>query len=386
MKYRRLGRSGLKVSEISLGSWLTYGGYVERENAVNSIKTAYDLGINFFDTANVYEKGAAEELVGKALKAYPRESYVLATKAFWPMGEGPNDRGLRASIYGAGECQPEVNSIKTAYDLGINFFDTANVYEKGAAEELVGKALKAYPRESYVLATKAFWPMGEGPNDRGLSRKHITEQANASLKRLGHDYVDIFYCHRHDPETPLEETLRAIDDLVRQGKVLYVGVSEWQASQIAEAIGVADRYLLDRIVVNQPIYNMFERYIEKEVMPLSERVGIGQVVFSPLAQGLLTGKYTSASDIPQDSRAAKLDWMRKGITEEKIAKVQQLEGVAKELGISVGNLALAWILRKDNVASALVGASRPEQVTENAKASGIVLSEDVQERIEDILK
>ncbi|GIO56611.1 aldo/keto reductase family protein [Paenibacillus cellulositrophicus] len=312
MKYRRLGRSGLKVSEISLGSWLTYGGYVERENAVNS--------------------------------------------------------------------------IKTAYDLGINFFDTANVYEKGAAEELVGKALKAYPRESYVLATKAFWPMGEGPNDRGLSRKHITEQANASLKRLGHDYVDIFYCHRHDPETPLEETLRAIDDLVRQGKVLYVGVSEWQASQIAEAIGVADRYLLDRIVVNQPIYNMFERYIEKEVMPLSERVGIGQVVFSPLAQGLLTGKYTSASDIPQDSRAAKLDWMRKGITEEKIAKVQQLEGVAKELGISVGNLALAWILRKDNVASALVGASRPEQVTENAKASGIVLSEDVQERIEDILK
>ncbi|GGA30205.1 aldo/keto reductase family protein [Paenibacillus physcomitrellae] len=312
MKYRRLGGSGLKVSEISLGSWLTYGGYVERENAVNS--------------------------------------------------------------------------IKTAYDLGINFFDTANVYEKGAAEELVGKALKEYPRESYVLATKAFWPMGEGPNDRGLSRKHITEQANASLKRLGHDYVDIFYCHRHDPETPLHETLRAIDDLVRQGKVLYVGVSEWQASQIAEALGVADRYLLDRIVVNQPIYNMFERYIEKEIIPLSERSGIGQVVFSPLAQGLLTGKYTSASDIPQDSRAAKLDWMRKGISEEKINKVHQLEGIAKELGISVGNLALAWILRQNNVASALVGASRPEQVTENAKASGIELSEDVLNRIEDILK
>ncbi|WP_138493726.1 aldo/keto reductase family protein [Paenibacillus pinistramenti] len=312
MKYRRLGGSGLKVSEISLGSWLTYGGYVERENAVNS--------------------------------------------------------------------------IKTAYDLGINFFDTANVYEKGAAEELVGKALKAYPRESYVLATKAFWPMGEGPNDRGLSRKHVTEQVNASLKRLGHDYVDIFYCHRHDPETPLYETLRAIDDLVRQGKVLYVGVSEWQASQIAEALGVADRYLLDRIVVNQPIYNMFERYIEKEVMPLSARSGIGQVVFSPLAQGLLTGKYTSASDIPQDSRAAKLDWMRKGITEEKIAKVRQLEEVARELGVSVGNLALAWILRNDNVASALVGASRPEQVTENAKASGIELSADVLERIEEILK
>ncbi|GIP30147.1 voltage-gated potassium channel [Paenibacillus sp. J23TS9] len=312
MKYRRLGGSGLKVSEISLGSWLTYGGYVERENAVNS--------------------------------------------------------------------------IKTAYDLGINFFDTANVYEKGAAEVLVGETLKAYPRESYVLATKAFWPMGDGPNDRGLSRKHIMEQAHASLKRLNHDYVDIFYCHRHDPETPLDETLRALDDLVRQGKVLYVGVSEWQASQIAEAVGVADRYLLDRIVVNQPQYNMFQRYIEKEIMPLSERSGIGQVVFSPLAQGLLTGKYTSASDIPQDSRAAKLEWMRKGITEERISQVKQLEGIASELGISVGNLALAWILRNSNVASALVGASRPEQVTENAKASDVELSADVIDRIEEILK
>lgn len=312
MEYRRLGRTGLKVSEISLGSWLTYGGYVEKENAVRS--------------------------------------------------------------------------IETAYDLGINFFDTANVYEKGAAEELVGEALKAYPRESYVLATKAFWPMGDGPNDRGLSRKHVMEQVHASLKRLGHDYVDIFYCHRHDPETPLDETLRTIDDLVRQGKVLYVGVSEWQASQIAEALTVADRYLLDRIVVNQPIYNMFERYIEKEIMPLSERHGIGQVVFSPLAQGLLTGKYSSATDLPADSRAAKLDGMRKGITEEKIAKVRELEKIAAELGLSVGNLALAWILRKPVVASALVGASRPEQVIENAKASGVKLSEDVLSRIEEILK
>jgi voltage-dependent potassium channel beta subunit len=311
MKYRKLGGTGLKVSEISLGSWLTYGGYVERENAVNA--------------------------------------------------------------------------IKTAYDLGINFFDTANVYERGAAEELVGEALKAYPRESYVLATKVFGQMGDGPNDRGLSRKHIFEQANASLKRLGHDYVDIYYCHRYDTETPLEETLRALDDLVRQGKALYVGVSEWQASQMAEALGVADRYLLDRIVVNQPIYNMFERYIEKEVIPLGERSGIGQVVFSPLAQGLLTGKYTSASDIPEGSRAAKLEWMRKGITDEKIAKVRKLEGIAGELDIAVGNLALAWILRKSNVASALVGASSPEQVTENAKASGIELGEDVLKRIEEIL-
>jgi voltage-dependent potassium channel beta subunit len=312
MNYRKLGGTGLKVSEISLGSWLTYGGYVERENAVNA--------------------------------------------------------------------------IRTAYDLGINFFDTANVYERGGAEVLVGEALKAYPRESYVIATKVFWPMGEGPNDRGLSRKHVIEQANASLKRLGHDYIDIFYCHRHDPETPLHETLRAMDDLVRSGKVLYVGVSEWQASQIAEALGVADRYLLDRIVVNQPIYNMFERYIEKEIIPLSERSGIGQVVFSPLAQGLLTGKYTSTTEFPADSRASKIDWMGKGITEEKINKVRQLEAIAAELEISVGNLALAWILRQPNVASALVGASRPEQVTENAKASGITLSEDVLTQIETILK
>jgi len=312
MKYRKLGGTGLKVSEISLGSWLTYGGYVERENAVNS--------------------------------------------------------------------------IKTAYDLGINFFDTANVYERGAAEELVGQTLKSYPRDSYVLATKVFGSMGDGPNDRGLSRKHIMEQADASLKRLGHDYIDIYYCHRYDDETPLVETLRAMDDLVRQGKVLYVGVSEWQASQMAEALGAADRLLLDRIVVNQPKYNMFERYIEKEIIPLGERSGIGQVVFSPLAQGLLTGKYTSDSDIPADSRAAKLEWVRNGITGEKIEKVRQLEGVAGELDLSVGNLALAWILRQRNVASALIGASRPEQVTENAKASGIEFNEETLNRIEEILK
>jgi voltage-dependent potassium channel beta subunit len=312
MNYRKLGRTGLKVSEISLGSWLTYGGYVERENAVKS--------------------------------------------------------------------------IRKAYDLGINFFDTANVYERGAAEELMGAVLREFPRESYVLATKVFWPMGDGPNDRGLSRKHIMEQAHASLKRLGHDYVDIYYCHRHDPETPLDETLRAMDDLVRQGKVLYVGVSEWTAAQMAEALAIADKYLLDRIVVNQPVYNMFNRYIEKEVIPLGERRGIGQVVFSPLAQGLLTGKYKSADDIPADSRAAKLDWVKKGITADKIGKVRRLSDVASELGITVAQLALAWILRQPNVASALVGASRPEQVEENAKASGVELSADVLERIEEILK
>ncbi|GAA3409081.1 aldo/keto reductase family protein [Paenibacillus hodogayensis] len=312
MKYRKLANTGLKVSEISLGSWLTYGGYVERDNAVNS--------------------------------------------------------------------------IRRAYDLGINFFDTANVYERGAAEVVVGETLQAYSRESYVLATKVFWPMGEGPNDRGLSRKHVFEQLHASLKRLNTDYVDIYYCHRFDPETPVEETLRTIDDFIRQGKVLYAGVSEWTAAQMAQALGVADRYLLDRIVVNQPVYNMFNRYIEKEVIPFGTNHGIGQVVFSPLAQGLLTGKYKAADQIPADSRAGRLEGMRKGITEEKIAKVGQLSAIAEELGLSVGQLAIAWILRQPNVASALVGASRPDQVDENAAASGVGLSSDVIERIETILQ
>jgi voltage-dependent potassium channel beta subunit len=311
MKYRKLGLSGLKVSEISLGSWLTYGGYVERENAVNSIHKAYELGVNFFDTANVYERGEAEKVVGEVLKNYPRHSYVLATKVF-------------------------------------------------------GK-------------------MGDGPNDKGLSRKHIFEQLHASLQRLGTDYVDVYYCHRYDPETPIEETLRALDDLVTQGKALYIGVSEWTATQMAQALAVADKYLLDKIIVNQPIYNLFNRYIEKEVIPLGEKQGIGQVVFSPLAQGLLTGKYKSVSDIPQDSRAAKLDNFRKGLTEENIAKVQQLEAVAADLNISIGNLALAWILRQPNVSSALVGASRPAQVEDNVKASDMTLSSEVLERVEAIM-
>ncbi|NLN45655.1 MAG: aldo/keto reductase, partial [Clostridiaceae bacterium] len=211
MKYRKLGSAGVRVSEISLGSWLTYGNAVENETATRTI-----------------------------------------------------DR---------------------AYELGINSFDTANGYARGEAEKVVGAALAKYPRESYVLATKVFFPMGEGPNDRGLSRKHIMESAHASLKRLDKDYVDILYCHRFDPETPLTETLRALDDLVRQGKVLYVGISEWTAAQIQEAMRVADRLLLDRIVVNQPLYNMLDRNIEDEIIPVSRQVGIGQVVFSPLAQG-----------------------------------------------------------------------------------------------------
>ncbi|QAY65361.1 aldo/keto reductase family protein [Paenibacillus protaetiae] len=310
VQYRSLGASGLKVSEISLGSWLTYGGYVERENAVLSIRKAYELGINFFDTANVYAKGEAERVVGETLQDYERSSYVLATK-----------------VYGK---------------------------------------------------------IGDGPNDRGLSRKHVIESVNASLKRLGHDYIDILYSHRFDVNTPLEETLRAFDDLVRQGKVLYIGVSEWTAAQITEAFAIADKYLLDKIVVNQPIYNLFERYIEKEIIPLGEKKGFGQVVFSPLAQGILTGKYTAGS-IPADSRAEKQDNFKNKLTEEKLAKVALLQDIAREQGITVSQLSLAWILRQPNVASALVGASRPEQVEENAQASGILLDEETIARISNVL-
>lgn len=314
MKYRKLGRTGLKVSEISFGSWMTYGHTVGE-----------DIGAKLIDKA---------------------------------------------------------------FELGINFIDTANVYEQGEAEKMLGSVLPRYPRESYVLATKAFWPMGEGPNDRGLSRKHVYEQLNASLKRLKQDYVDIFYCHRYDPETPVEETLRTIEDFVRQGKVLYVGVSEWTGAQIEEALRIADRYLLDRIVVNQPQYNMFYRHIEADVLPVSEKNGISQVVFSPLAQGVLTGKYRLGSELPAGSRASDPKtnmWIKGFLTESHLQKVEQLEAIAKELDLTLSSLALAWVLRHGSVASALVGATKLSQLEENVKASGVVLPQEVLDRIEAVL-
>ena len=228
--------------------------------------------------------------------------------------------------------------------------------------------------------------MGEGPNDRGLSRKHIMEQCNASLQRLGHDYVDLYYCHRYDPDTPLYETLRALDDLVRQGKVLYIGVSEWSPAQIAEALHIADKRLLDRLVINQPIYNMLNRYIEKEIIPQGEQHGVGQVVFSPLAQGVLSGKYQKGEDIPADSRAAEnYRVISRFLNDESLDRVAELQDVAAKEELSLSQLAIAWILRQENVSSALIGASRPEQVEENVKASGVKLSEDALERIETIL-
>ncbi|HAI52910.1 MAG TPA: aldo/keto reductase [Firmicutes bacterium] len=313
MKYRKLGRSGLKVSEISLGSWLTYGKSVEEERAIKT--------------------------------------------------------------------------IRRAYELGVNSFDSANVYERGEGERVMAKALRVFPRESYIITTKAFWPMGDGPNDRGLSRKHVFEQLHASLKRMELDYVDIFYCHRYDPETPVEETLRTIDDLVRQGKVLYVGVSEWTAAQIEEAVRIADRYLLDRIVVNQPVYNMLNRYIEKEVIPVCAKHGIGQIVFSPLAQGVLTGRYRGGR-IPEGSRAAnpEINEFIKGLLEAGVLqKVDALQDLAEEAGMTLVEMALAWVLRQPNVASALVGASRPEQIEANVKAVDVELSQELLEKIEEIL-
>jgi aryl-alcohol dehydrogenase-like predicted oxidoreductase len=312
VEYRRLGGSGIKVSEIGLGSWLTYGVGVEAERAV--------------------------------------------------------------------EC------VKAAWDLGVSFYDTANVYGRGAAERAVGEALRGYDRSAYVLATKVFFPMGDGPNDRGLSRKHITEQCDASLRRLGTDYIDLYQCHRYDVNTPLEETLRTLDDLVRRGKVLYIGVSEWTADQIADALRVAGELGLDRIVSNQPEYSILQRKIEPAVLPLSVREGVGQVVWSPLAQGVLTGKYRPGQAHPAGSRAAS-DAMggsiRHWLTDEVLTAVDRLRPLAEQAGLSMAQLALAWVLREPGISSAIIGASRPEQIADNCAAAGIRLDDDLVERIDE---
>ncbi|MBC8139181.1 MAG: aldo/keto reductase family protein [Fibrella sp.] len=306
MQYRKLGKYGVKVSEVSLGSWLTYGGATEND----------------------------------------------AAKA----------------------C------IEKAYDLGINFFDTANGYARGKSEEVVGRVLSVYPRESYVLATKVFFPMGDGPNDRGLSRKHLFEQCHASLKRLNKEYIDLYQCHRYDTETPLEETLMALDDLVRQGKILYYGVSQWSAEQIENAVKIARERNLHPPVSNQPVYNAINRDLEKEVMPVCGREGIGLVVYSPLAQGLLTGKYKPGQPLPEGSRAAddkQNMFLNGGKLDEKILeKVQNLVPIAERHRITLSQLALAWCLRKSEISSVIIGASKPSQVEDNAGASGVILSED----------
>lgn len=316
MNYRRLGSAGIKVSEISLGTWILC-------DALEKKATAFEV-------------------------------------------------------------------IDKAYQLGINFFDTANAYSDGRAEMIVGEALRKYPRSSYVLATKVYWPMGHGPNERGLSRKHIFDQVHASLQRLGTSYIDLYYCHWFDPDTSVEETLKTMDDLVRQGKVLYVGVSNWSAVQISEALRVADRYLLDRIVASQPSYNMFDRYIEEESIALCEMNGIGQVVYSPLAQGVLTGKYRTRAKPPDSSRANKkgiraMVTVQDYLKDEFLEKAELLEPIAHGIGLELSQLALAWVLRVPSVASALIGASRPDQIEANVKASGVRLADDVEEAVRKVL-
>ena len=299
MQFRRLGRAGMQVSTVSLGSWLTYGGSVETDAARDCI---------------------------------------------W-----------------------------RAYDLGVTFFDTANVYMRGRAEEVMGRALADFPRDSFVLATKVYFPMGDGPNDSGLSRKHVTEQCDHSLRRLGVDYIDLYQCHRYDPETPLEETCRVMDDLIRAGKILYWGTSEWSADQIAHAVSLCRAHGWEPPASNQPQYSALYRRIEDRVLPTCEDLGIGNVVWSPLAMGILTGKYASVDDVPQDSRAAGADakFMQRYFTQEVLDAVADARALADEAGCTPAQLALAWCLRQPFVSSVIVGATKPEHVDDNVAAADL---------------
>lgn len=294
MKYRQLGSSDLSVSEISLGSWLTFGVGVEKERARRCIDRAFDLGINFIDTANVYGRGAAESFLGEVLTTRPRDSYILATKVFFPMSD----------------------------------------------------------------------------SDRGLSRAQILKQIDASLARLRVDYVDLYQFHRYDPETPLEETMQAVSDVVRQGKARYIGFSEWSPDQIAAGLALPG---VERFVSSQPQYSLLWRRPEEKVIPLCREKRISQIVWSPLAQGILTGKYLPGAPPPEDSRATNdlmNGFIRRWTTREVLTAVQQLRPIAQEAGCTLTQFALAWVLREPNVASAIIGASRPEQLDENAAASG----------------
>ncbi|GAA2872231.1 aldo/keto reductase family protein [Nonomuraea rubra] len=278
--------------------------------------------------------------------------------------------------------------VQAALDEGITTFDTADVYAGTKAEEVLGRALKGVRRESLEIFTKVYWPTGPGKNDRGLSRKHITESINGSLRRLQTDYVDLYQAHRFDAETPLEETLKTFDDLVRQGKVLYVGVSEWNADQIAQALKIADDMGFDRLVSNQPQYSMLWRVIESEIVPLCEQEGVGQIVWSPIGQGVLTGKYLPGQQPPEGSRATDKSgsaMIARFMNDDVLTRVQELKPIAADLGLSMAQLAIAWVLQNPNVSSAIIGASRPEQVRDNVKAAGVKLEADVLKRIDDVL-
>jgi len=314
MEHRHLGHSGVKVSAIAYGNWLTHGNQIEEEAALACVRAALDDGVTTFDTADVYANRRAEEVLGRAL------------------------HGQR--------------------------------------------------REGLEICTKVFWPVGRGQNDRGLSRKHIMEACHGSLRRLGVEYLDLYQAHRYDVETPLEETLRAFDDLVRQGKVLYVGVSEWTAGQIADALRIADEMGLDRIVSNQPQYSMLWRVIEPQIVPLVEQEGLGLMVWSPVAQGVLTGKYRPGQAPPQGSRAADdktADMVARYLNDDVLTRVQQLAPLAAEAGVTMAQLAVAWVLAHRYVSSAIIGATRPEQVHENVAAVDVKLDGDLMARIDDVL-
>jgi aryl-alcohol dehydrogenase-like predicted oxidoreductase len=262
--------------------------------------------------------------------------------------------------------------VREALEVGITTFDTADVYAGTRAETVLGEALKDVTRSSYELFTKVYWPTGSGQNERGLSRKHIIESCEGSLRRLQTDHIDLYQAHRYDYETPLEETMRAFDDLVRAGKVMYVGVSEWKASEIADALRIADELGLDRLVSNQPQYSALYRVIEAEVVPLCAGEGVSQIVWSPIAQGVLTGKYLPGSPLPEGTRATDeqggANMIKPFLRDEVLTAVQALRPLADEAGLSMAQLAIGWVLCNDNVASAIVGASRPEQVRDNAAA------------------
>jgi aryl-alcohol dehydrogenase-like predicted oxidoreductase len=313
VEFRRLGRSGLTISEIAYGNWLTHGSQVEEDAAHACVRAALDNGITTFDTADVYAGTKAESVLGRALNGERRE--------------------------------------------GLEIF------------------------------TKVYWPTGPGRNDRGLSRKHITESCHASLRRLQTDYVDLYQAHRYDPTVPLEETMTAFADLVRAGKVLYIGVSEWRAEEIAAGAALA-RELGIQLISNQPQYSMLWRVIEDEVVPTSEKEGLSQIVWSPLAQGVLTGKYRPGEQPPADSRGGHAEVggsMQGFLRDDLLTRVQELRPVAGDLGLSMAQLAVAWVLQNPNVAAAIIGASRPEQVEDNARAAGVRLDADVMKRIDDIL-
>jgi hypothetical protein len=284
------------------------------------------------------------------------------------------------------ESDAAIKCVRTALDLGITTLDTADMYAGTRAETVLGKALKGVRRESYELLTKAYWPTGTGKNDRGLSRKHIMESCNASLKRLKTDYVDLYQAHRFDVETPLEETLGAFDDLIRSGKVLYIGFSEWNAQQIAAALKIQDEKGYYRFISSQPQYSMLWRVIESKVIPLSQKEGIGQIVWSPIGQGVLTGKYLPGKKAPAGSRATDkkggANMISRFMNDEVLTAVQKLIPIAKKLDLTPAQLAIAWVLQNPNVSSAIIGATKPSQIKENVKASGIKLDTSVMQEID----